>query len=49
MGAMGMNARKKKKRRAHASSRRKTREAMAETATPAQDRGRSKGNAGSAR
>ena len=42
MGAMGMNARKKKKRRAHADTRRTAREALAETTT-SQDRGRSKG------
>ena len=39
MGAMGMNARKKKKRRAHADTRKKAREAQAETAQNTQDRG----------
>lgn len=45
MGSMGMNARKKKKRRAHADSRKKAREALAETTANSQDRGRAKGNA----
>ena len=48
MGAMGMNARKKKKRRAHADTRRKAREALAETNANTQERGRSK-NAGGSR